>query len=87
MDARAEGLVELAHNRSLEYFLVSLQFDRIWVGGHHGYCAHNCDFEKRMRTIRGLIKTFVWWHDLDVFLLLPRDGPVIFVPRSDWWIG
>lgn len=37
-----------------------------------------------MRTNRWLIKTFVGWHNMEVFAIPPYDRPVVYVQLPDW---
>lgn len=49
----------LADNLSLEYSLLSLQFDGLWLLDRHECWARDCDFETHMRMNRRLTILFV----------------------------
>lgn len=78
MSRQGDGLGDKSH---LNYFFVSVQFDRVWFVDHHKYWAHDCDFEMRMRTNCGLIKVFVGWHSVEVVALPPLDRPRMYMCR------
>lgn len=40
-----------------------------------------------MRTNRQLIRKFVWWHNVEVFVLPRCDWTPVYVPVPDWWVG
>lgn len=77
----------LADKPSLEYFVVSRQFDGLWSVDHQEYWARNCNFEMHMRTNRRLAKTFAGWHNVKVFALPSHDRPGVYVSVPGWWVG
>lgn len=76
----------LPDSPDLEYSMVPLQLEGLWIYDDHEYLACVSDSDMRMSTNRRLIKMFVGWHSVEIFVLLPWDGPPKFVPRLDWSI-
>lgn len=74
----------LADKPNLEYSVFSPRSDGLWFVDRNECWAHNCDFEMPLPTNIRLIKTFVKWHNVDVFLPPPCARLAVYVPVPGW---
>lgn len=70
----------------LDYLVESVQFDHVGLDYRQEYWFCDCDFEMCMHTNCLLIKTFLGWHDVEVFALRPCDPLSMYVPVPSCWI-
>lgn len=64
---------------NLEYFVVSSQFDGLWLVERNEHYARHWVFERQRDPNRRLLKMFVGWCNAKVFVLALCDRPVIYV--------
>lgn len=77
----------LADKPNLEYFVLSLPSDGLWLVDHHENWARDFYLEMCMRTNSWLTKIFVRWHDVEMFALSPRDWWVVYMSVLNCWVG
>lgn len=77
----------LSDRRIPDYFVVSLRYYGPWFADRLEYWERHFDYEMGMGMNRGLTKTYVGWHNGEVFAHPPRNRAVLYELVSGLRVG